>query len=142
MPKTKNGRPVEAELPAPVARSEKHAQATFAEAHDSALEVSGHEGDEGYAHRVGYSALKHTYEKVGDHWERKQEPGPSDPRSESGGADPSGRSYGGVDEHASKKHLLEVAGRLEIRGRSRMKKAELAEAIDKANQKANAEARS
>ncbi len=71
MPKTKNGRPVEDELPAPVARSDKHAQATFAETHDSALGVSGHEGDEGYAHRVAYGALKHTYEKVGDHWTPK-----------------------------------------------------------------------
>jgi cation transport regulator ChaB len=148
MPKTtKSGKPIADELPAPVARSDAHAQATFAKAHDSALTVDGHGGgdepdDEQYAYRVAYSALKHTYEKVGDHWERKAEAGPSDPRSESGGAHPSGESYGGVDENASKQHLLDVARRLEVRGRSRMTKSELAEAIDKANQKANAKARS
>lgn len=140
MPKT-SGRPAKGELPAPVARSEQHAQATFTEAHDSAITVRGHEGDEQYAHRVAYGALKHTYEKVGDHWERKSEPGPSDPRSESGGPNPRGEAFGGVNERASKEHLLSVARRLDVRGRSKMTKAELAAAIDKANQKANAEAR-
>ena len=142
MPKTQDGTPIRSELPAPVARSDQHAQATFAEAHDSALEVRDHQGDEAYAHRVAYGALKHTYEKVGDHWERKEQAGPSDPRSESGGPDPSGRAYGGVDENASKRHLLDVARRLDIRGRSRMTKPELAQAIERANEKANARARS
>jgi cation transport regulator ChaB len=142
MPKTRGGKPIKSELPAPVARSDGHAQATFAEAHDSAVQVRGHQGDEGYANRVAYSALKHTYEKVGDHWERKEHPGPSDSRAESGGPNPGGTTYGGVDEHATKKHLLDVARRMDITGRSRMTKPELAEAIDKANRKANAEARS
>lgn len=140
MPKTRRGKPIESELPDPVARSEKHAQTTFAKAHDSAAEVSGHEGDEGYANRVAYSALKHTYEKVGDHWEPKDEAGPSDTRSESGGPHPSGQTYGGVDANASKGHLLGLARRLEIPGRSTMNKAELAEAIDQANRQANQKA--
>jgi cation transport regulator ChaB len=142
MPKTRNGRPIKSELPGPVARSDKHAQSTFAKAHDSAAEVSGHEGDAEYANRVAYGALKHTYEKVGDHWERKAEAGPSDSRSESGGPEPSGESFGGVDANASKKHLLELARRLDVPGRSAMDKDELAAAIDRANQKANAQARS
>jgi hypothetical protein len=142
MPKTRNGRPLESELPGPVARSDKHAQATFAKAHDSAIGVRAHRGDEGYANRVAYGALKHTYEKVGDHWEPKQEAGPSDSRSESGGPNPGGDAFGGVDANASKRHLLDVARRLDVKGRSSMTKEELAEAIDKENRKANAKARS
>jgi cation transport regulator ChaB len=142
MPKTRNGRPIKSELPGPIARSEGHAQSTYAKAHDSAVEQSGHEGDEGYANRVAFAALKHTYEKVGDHWERKEEAGPSDTRSESGGPNPSGESHGGVDANASKKHLLDVAKRLSIKGRSTMNKDELVDAIDHANQRATERARS
>ena len=64
--------------------------------------------------------------------------GPSDEKAESGGPKPEGLSYGGVDANASKKHLLEVARRLDVEGRSKMDKGELAEAIMKANQKATA----
>ena len=32
-----------------------------------------------------YDALKHSYEKVGDHWEKKAEKGPSDERAKVGG---------------------------------------------------------
>jgi len=42
-----------------------------------------------------------------------------------------------VDTNASKAHLLEVAKRLDVRGRSRMTKAELVEAIAKANDRAS-----
>src|SRR3569833_158322 len=120
MPKTRDGKPVKDELPAPVARSERHAQETFAKAHDSAAEVKGHEGDEQYAHRVAYGALKHTYEKVGDHWEPKDGKGPSDSRSESGGPRPSGESHEGVDANASKSHLMDIAKKLDVKGRSSM----------------------
>ena len=40
---------------------------------------------------------------------------------------------GGVDANASKKHLMQVTRRLDVSGRSRMTKAELVEAIQKAN---------
>jgi hypothetical protein len=40
--------------------------------------------------------------------------------------------------NASKAHLLDVAQRLDVTGRSRMTKAELVEAIDKANRRARA----
>jgi hypothetical protein len=47
---------------------------------------------------------------------------------------------GGVDAHASKRHLLEVAKRLDVSGRSRMTKDELVEAIQKANDRASRKA--
>lgn len=140
MPKTdQSGRPRETELPATIRRSSAKAQRTFAKAHDSAL---AEYGSESRAHRVAYSALKHSYEKVGDHWEEKAHPGPSDARDESGGPHPSGESKGGVDANATKTHLLEVARRLRISGRSRMRKTELIEAIRAENRNATAEARS
>ncbi|MFC8916943.1 ChaB family protein [Streptomyces sp. NPDC047821] len=132
--------PGEQELPSTLRRSARSAQRTWVEAHDSAVEQYG-EGER--AHRVAYSALKHTHEKVGDHWERKEggRKGPSDPlaaRSRGQG----GRSGEGVDEQASKRHLYELAGKLDIPGRSRMSKPELLEAIRKANRSRTREARS
>ena len=51
------------------------------------------------------------------------------------GPNPTGKSAGGVDANASKKHLLDVARRLDISGRSSMSKDELVSAIDKANRR-------
>jgi cation transport regulator ChaB len=141
MPANKKSGPDPDELPSPVARSDKKAQRTFAETHDSALETRNHEGDEQYAHRVAYSALKHSYEKVGDHWEPKDEKGPSDAQAETTGPGQNRETRGGVDANASKKHLYELATRLEISGRSKMSKDELVEALQKANNRASARAR-
>lgn len=132
--------PGEQELPSTLERSSKDAQRTWVKAHDSAVEQYG-EGER--SHRVAYGALKHTHEKVGDHWERKEShrKGPSDPQS----ARPrgqGGRSGEGVDEAASKQHLYDLAKRLGIEGRSRMTKAELLEALRKANRSRTREARS
>ena len=130
------------ELPSTVARSDSHAQATWAKTHDSAVESYG-EGER--AHRTAFSALKHSYEKVGDHWERKAEKGPSDAQAarstDEGSADGRRDTAGGVDANASKKHLYELAQRLEVKGRSTMSKDELVEAIDKANRRETARAR-
>ncbi|MFF8521927.1 ChaB family protein [Streptomyces werraensis] len=128
------------EVPSTLERSSKDAQRTWIKAHDSAVEQYG-EGER--AHRVAYGALKHTYEKVGDHWERKEggRKGPSDPRS----AKPrqqGGRSGEGVDENASKEHLYGLARRLGVDGRSRMSKSELLDAIRKANRSETRAARS
>ncbi|MER6980879.1 ChaB family protein [Streptomyces carpinensis] len=128
------------ELPSTLERSPEDAQRTWIKAHDSAVEEYG-EGER--AHRVAYGALKHKYEKVGDHWERKEggRKGPSDPQS----ARPrgqGGRSGEGVDESASKEHLYGVAKRLDIEGRSHMSKGELLEAIRKANRSSTRQARS
>jgi len=126
------------ELPSTVARSDQHAQATWAKTHDSAAETYG-EGER--AHRTAFSALKHGYEKVGDHWEPKQEKGPSDDAAARRGARNPGPTAGGVDARASKTHLLELAKRLDVAGRSRMTKDELVEALQKANDRQTSRAR-
>jgi cation transport regulator ChaB len=138
MPATdKDGKPREEELPSTLQRSGEKAQRTFAKAHDSAVEEYG-EGER--AHRVAFAALKHTHEKVGDHWEPKDHKGPSDPQAE-GGVDTDRPTAGGVDANASKRHLQDVARRLDVKGRSTMTKDELVEAIGKANDRATAAAR-
>ena len=140
MPKTtKSGTAKKDELPSPIARSGKKAQRTFAKAHDSAVESYG---DGRRAHQTAYSALKHTHEKVGDHWEPKEKgkKGPSDEQAK-GGRDTNKKTKGGVDANASKDHLLKVAKKLDISGRSTMKKKELVDAIQKANTKQTADAR-
>ena len=137
MPKTtKSGSARKNELPSTLQKSDAKAQRTFAKAHDSAAEEYGGDGER--AHRVAYSALKHSSEKVGDHWEPKSEKGPSDQRARSGGPDAKGETAEGVDANASKKHLAEVARRLDISGRSRMNKDELVSAIKKANRRKTA----
>ena len=136
MPKTaKDGSAKKSELPSTLKKSPAKAQRTFTKAHDSAADEYG-EGER--AHRVAYSALKHSFEKVGDHWEPKGEKGPSDQRARSGGANPSGKTAEGVDANASKKHLLDVARRLDVTGRSKMTKDELVDAIKKANRRSTA----
>ena len=133
MPKTtKSGDARKDELPSTLQRSEAKAQRTFAKAHDAAVREYG-EGAR--AHRVAYSALKHSYEKVGDHWEPKAHKGPSDDRAGSGGPDARGSTAEGVDANASKKHLLDLARRLDVPGRSSMSKDELVSAIAKANRR-------
>ncbi|HEY7075536.1 MAG TPA: ChaB family protein [Solirubrobacteraceae bacterium] len=129
MPKTtKSGKPRREELPDTLKRSSAKAQRTFAKAHDSAAETYG-EGER--AHRTAYSALKHTHEKVGDHWEPKDEKGPSDPRARNPRArEGHGKTFGGVDYYGNtKQELYERAKALSVRGRARMSKEELAEAI-------------
>ena len=134
MPKTtKGGKPKKNELPSTLRRSSEGAQRTFAKAHDSAAEQYGREDR---AHRVAYAALKHSFEKVGDRWLRKPKKGPSDARAERGGLNNPIQSDEGVDANASKKHLLSIARRLDVRGRSTMDKSELVEAIKKHNRRA------
>ncbi len=136
MPKTtKSGAPKKSELPSTLLKSKKKAQRTFTKTYDSAMEEYD---DTKRAHRVAFAALKHSFEKVGDHWEPKDKRGPSDDRAKSGGPNPKGKSAEGVDANASKKHLLEVARRLDVKGRSDMKKKELVSAIKKANRKKTA----
>jgi cation transport regulator ChaB len=138
MPATdEHGRPREEELPSTLQRSDPKAQRTWAKAHDSAVEEYG---DGERAHRVAFAALKHTHEKVGDHWEPKDHKGPSDAQAE-GGVDTHRPTAGGVDANASKKHLQDVARRLDVKGRSSMTKEELVEAIGRANDRATAAAR-
>ena len=132
--------PAKEELPATLQRSPKKAQETWSKTHDSAVETYG-EGER--AHRTAFSSLKHSYEKVGDHWEPKKKKGPSD--AQAAKSTPSSRrsreTAGGVDANASKSHLMDVAKRLDVRGRSRMTKDELVDAIKKANNRESARAR-
>jgi cation transport regulator ChaB len=133
--------PAKDELPSTLERSPKKAQRTWMKAHDSAVEEYG-EGER--AHRTAFSALKHGFEKVGDHWEKKDKKGPSDKQAEKKGAKArkGGTTAGGVDANASKEHLRDLARRLGVEGRSKMKKSELVKAIQKANDKASRKARS
>jgi cation transport regulator ChaB len=118
------------DLPGTIKRSPAKAQRTWAKTHDSAVETYG---DGERAHRTAFSALKHSFEKVGDHWEPKDEKGPSDPQAaRSGRAARRGGdgTFGGLDYNGSTKdELLERARGLNVRGRSKMTKRELAEAI-------------
>lgn len=142
MPKTtKSGKAKKAELPSTLQRSGRKAQQTFAETYDSAM---AQYGDEQRSYQTAFASLKHTHEKVGDHWEPKEHAGPSDPQAAKGGdaARRGGQdTAGGVDANASKQHLLEIAKRVGVPGRSRMSKDELVEAIQKANNRATAKAR-
>jgi hypothetical protein len=75
------------------------------------------------------ASLKHSFEKVDDHWEPKKEKGPSDPQAE-GSRSTSRETAGGVDVIGNTRaELMERAKRLDIRGRSKMTKMELGKAI-------------
>ena len=114
------------DLPGTLKRSPKKAQETFSKTLDSAHEQYG---SEERAHRTAYASLKRSFEKVGDHWEPKDEKGPSDPQAK-GGRSTNRETAGGVDvEGHSKKELQERARKLGIAGRSKMDKMELAQAI-------------
>ena len=120
------------DLPGTLERSPKKVQDTYEKTLDSAHEQYS---SEERAHRTAWAAVKHVAEKTGDHWELKDEPGPSDPQSKQSGRqarDHPKATYGGVDvEGNTKDELYERAKKLDIEGRSNMTKGELAEAIAK-----------
>jgi len=136
--------PAKEDLPATIQRSSRKAQETWGKTHDSAVESYG-EGER--ARRTAFSALKHSFEKVGDHWEEKAggRKGPSDDQAAASGSRArrgrAGDAKGGVDANATKKHLMDVARRLDVPGRSSMSKQELVDAINKANTRQTAKAR-
>ena len=123
------------DLPSTLKRSPKKAQRTYAETLESAEET--YDGDEQRAHRTAWSAVKHSYAKVGDHWEPKDERGPSDDQAARGGAEAraaKGQTHGGVDVRgSSKQELYERAKRAGVSGRSKMTKEQLADAIARKN---------
>jgi cation transport regulator ChaB len=103
--------PAKDEMPATLKRSPAKAQRTWAKSHDSAVETYG-EGER--AHRTAFAALKHSFEKVGDRWQPKK----------------GGKTYGGVDVVGnSRETLYERAKALGVKGRSKMSKEQLGEAI-------------
>ena len=109
------------DLPGTLQRSPAKARRTYRKAHDSAVETYG-EGER--AHRTAFSAVKHSFEKVGDHWEPKKRKGPSDPQAaKSGKAARKGtaKTYTGVDAVGNtRQELYERAKKLGVKGRSRM----------------------
>jgi hypothetical protein len=117
-------------LPSTLKRSPAKAQRTWIKTHDNAIKEYG-EGAR--AHRTAFAALKHSFKKVGDHWEPKGQRGPSDTRAKKAGAEArrgKGESFGGVDYYGStKQQLYEQAQKLGIAHRSQMNKKELARAI-------------
>jgi cation transport regulator ChaB len=65
-----------APLPSTLERSPKKAQDTYEAALENAEREYG--GDEARAHRVAWGAVKHSFEKHGDHWDPKAERDPSE----------------------------------------------------------------
>ena len=129
------------DLPSTIARSPEKVQRTYSKALDSAHEQYD---SEERAHRTAYDAVKHVAEKRGDHWELKDEQGPSDPQAARSGAAArrgGGKSYGGVDASKPKQELYEDAKHAGIDGRSNMTKDELAEALRKHSDRETARAR-
>jgi cation transport regulator ChaB len=129
------------DIPSTIERSPAKVQRTYEKTLDSAHEQYD---SEERAHRTAFAAVKHVAEKRGDHWELKDEPGPSDPQSAQGGRaarDRPKESFGGVDAGKSKEELYEQAKEMDVQGRSKMSKRELAEALQKANDRETARAR-
>lgn len=122
--------PADKSLPGTLKRSPRKAQETWLKTHESAVEEYG---DGERAHRTAFKSLKVGWEKVDDHWERKNESGPSDPRSTYRGKaarDGRGEALGGVDYYGhTKAELYDRARELGVAGRSKMDKLELARAI-------------
>lgn len=128
MPKRKtSGKSIADELPNTLRRSSRQAQETFARAQGSAMETYG---EAQRASREAYTTLKRKFDKVGDHWVRKGRSPvrrPAVPRQREGQR----AAASGVDEaRSSKDELMKAAASLGIRGRSKMTKAELADAIN------------
>ncbi|WP_239542652.1 ChaB family protein [Micromonospora terminaliae] len=129
------------EVPSTVARSDDKAVRTYKKTLESAEETYG---DGERAHRTAFASLKHTHEKVGDHWEPKEHKGPSDPQAALGtpaSRDRARPTAQGVDANASKGHLEEVARRVGIDDPESLDRHELVQAIEKANARATARAR-
>jgi cation transport regulator ChaB len=93
------------DLPSTLKRSPTKVQKTYAETLDSAHEQYD---SEERAHRTAWDSVKHVAEKKGDHWELKDEKGPSDEQAAKSGeaARRGGETAGGVDAKKSKKGAL------------------------------------
>jgi cation transport regulator ChaB len=118
------------ELPDTLERSPKKVQRTYEKTLDSAHEEYD---SEERAHRTAWAAVKHVAKKEGDHWELKDQKGPSDPQAKQGGRqarDNPRKTAGGIDvEGSTRDELYERAKDMKISGRSQMSKRELAEAV-------------
>lgn len=106
-------------MPSTLKRSPEKAQRTYAETLEHAEAEYG-PGER--AGRTAYASLRHSFEKVGDHWEPRAREGPSGSRQAK-----SGKAARGESRQA----LYERAKRLDIRGRSSMTREELARAVSR-----------
>jgi cation transport regulator ChaB len=130
------------DLPSTLERSPKKVRETYEKTLDSAHEQYD---SEQRAHRTAWSAVKHVAEKRGDHWEPKDEKGPSDPQAARGGREARDKpkaTAGGVDAGKSKDELMRDAKQADISGRSTMNKDELVDALRKHNDRETAKSRS
>src|ERR1051325_6178632 len=104
-------------LPSTIKRSPAKAQRTWIKTHDHAVKEYG-EGER--AHRTAFAALKHSFKKVGDHWEPKDRKGPSDPRAKNPrGRQNQGQTFGGVDYEGHTKEELYARPRATAEGTAR-----------------------
>jgi hypothetical protein len=85
------------------------------------------------AHRTACAALKHSFEKRGDRWVEKDKKGPPDSRAAVSASEAragKGKTYGGVGVwRHSNKELMDRARQMGIKGRSKMSKDKLGDAI-------------
>jgi len=118
------------DLPSTIERSPKKVQRTYEKTLDSAEDQYD---SEERAARTAWASVKHVAEKKGDHWELKDEPGPSDAQAAKGGAAArrGGRTRGGVNANKPKGELYEDAREAGVEGRSKMSKRQLVEALEK-----------
>jgi cation transport regulator ChaB len=129
-----------AELPSTLARSPKKAQDTYEATLESA--ETEYAGDEARAHRTAWAAVKHSFEKHGDHWETKDERGDSDPGSAEGGPDSTAPSYGGANVSGkTKDELLDEARAAGAHATTHMTKDEIGKELQHANDRATAATR-
>jgi cation transport regulator ChaB len=130
------------DLPSTLDRSPDKVRRTYEEALDAAHEQ--YAGDEARAHRTAWAAVKNIAEKKGDHWELKDEPGPSDEQAARSGRSarehPVG-THGGINANKPKQELYEDAKRAGIEGRSKMTKDELVEALERDSRRQTERAR-
>jgi hypothetical protein len=129
------------DVPSTIARSDDKAVRTYKK---TLLSAEDTYGDGERAHRTAFAALKHSHEKVGDHWEPKDHKGPSDPQAAQGAprALEQPRQTGqGVDTNTTKAHLDDVGRRVGISRPQDLSKDDLVRQIEKANARASAKAR-
>jgi cation transport regulator ChaB len=113
------------DLPGAIRRSPRKVRKAYVKALDSAHDQS--DGDKKRAHREALASLEDGFQKVGDHWEKTPD-GASPPRTTKRARTTKGRKATGVDGQ-TKDELYQRAVKLGVKGRSKMNKRQLAQAV-------------